>query len=61
LSCQFFYTTQGLEILILPAGARMLLAKVIDRQAKNESEPISGLLFKTIATLLRLAVSLSPK
>jgi len=50
-----------LEILILPAGARMLLAKVIDRQAKNESEPISRLLFKTIATLLRLAVSLSPK
>jgi hypothetical protein len=50
-----------LEILVLPAVARMLLAKVIDRQAKNESEPISGLLFKTIATLLCLAVSLSPK
>jgi len=49
---QLFQTTQEIEIL---------QTKVIDRQAKNESYPATWPLFKTIATLFTLPVSLQAK
>lgn len=61
----FFIPLKGLEILgllpsrIFPAGNDR--TKVVVRQAKNEFRRIANNIFKTIATLLGLAVSLSAK